>query len=304
MDDDLAVWFEASRPRLRAIAYRMLGSLTDADDAVQEAWVHASSADRSEVRNLDGWLTTILARICLDMLRWRKTRREEPLDAAGPGSGLGSGPATGSATGSASPGSGSADPEEEAELADSVGHALLVVMDRLAPAERVAYVLHDMFAVPFGEIAAVTGRTPAAARKLASRARDRISAPARTPGPAATGRGVAEAFLAAARGGDLNELLVLLDPSIVLHADTAASPTGAPVMLRGPAQVASNARLAYQRARFAGPAIVDGRPGLVVTLAGTLTIALTFTIQDNLITEINVIADPARLATLPVSPLP
>lgn len=289
MDDDLAVWFEASRPRLRAIAYRMLGSLTDADDAVQEAWVHASSADRSEVRNLDGWLTTILARICLDMLRWRKTRREEPLDAAGPGS--------------AGPGLGSASPEEEAELADSVGHALLVVMDRLAPAERVAYVLHDMFAVPFGEIAAVTGRTPAAARKLASRARDRVSAPARTPGPAATGRGVAEAFLAAARGGDLNELLVLLDPSIVLHADAAASPTGAPVALRGPAQVASNARLAYQRARFAGPALVDGRPGLVVTSAGTLTIALTFTIQDNLITEINVIADPARLATLPVSPL-
>ncbi|HLK01139.1 MAG TPA: sigma-70 family RNA polymerase sigma factor [Streptosporangiaceae bacterium] len=287
MDDDLAVWFEASRPRLRAIAYRMLGSLSDADDAVQEAWMHASSADRSDVRNLDGWLTTILARICLDMLRWRKTRREEPLDVG----------AAGSAPGSATP-------EEEAELADSVGHALLVVMDRLAPAERVSYVLHDMFAVPFGEIAAVTGRTPSAARKLASRARDRISAPTRTPGPTAAGRIVAQAFLAAARDGDLNGLLVLLDPSIALRADATASVSGTPVTLHGAANVARGARLAYQRARNAGPAIVDGRPGLVMTSAGTLAIALAFTVHDNLITEIDIIADPARLASLPITPLP
>src|SRR6516162_10217238 len=221
-DDRLAGRFEASRPRLRAMAYRMLGSLSDADDAVQEAWLHAVGADASAVRNLEGWFTTIVARVCLDMLRSRKARREEPLspeDAAVAG------------------------PEQEAMLADSVGLALLVVLDTLAPAERVAFVLHDTFGLPFGEIAAITGRSPAAARQLASRARRRVRGTTPVPGIwLARQRKVAEAFLAASRGGDLNALLAVLDPDVVLNADAAAVPSGVPVTIRGAAAVASGAR--------------------------------------------------------------
>ena len=210
MDEDhrLAERFEANRSRLRAMAYRMLGSLTDADDAVQDGWIRAAAADASAVENPEGWFTTIVARVCLDMLRSRKSRREEPLeldDATVPG------------------------PETEAMLADSVGLALLVVLDTLAPAERVAFVLHDTFGLPFGQIAAITGRSPAAARQLASRARRRVQGTPSVPRMRlARQREAAEAFLAAARGGDLGALLAVLDPEVVLHADAAAGPTRAP----------------------------------------------------------------------------
>jgi RNA polymerase sigma factor (sigma-70 family) len=293
-DDRLAGRFEASRPRLRAMAYRMLGSLSDADDAVQEAWLHAAGAtaggDAGGVANLEGWFTTIVARVCLDMLRSRKSRREELLDpdeaAVNPDEAAVAGP------------------EQEAMLADSVGLALLVVLDTLAPAERVAFVLHDTFGLPFGEIAAITGRSPAAARQLASRARRRIQGPALVPGiRVARQREVAEAFLAAARGGDLGALIAVLDPEVVLNADAAASPSGAPTTIRGAAAVASGARAASVRSRYARVALVNGTPGVVMAPRGRLTVVLAFTIPDDKISRIEVIADPARLAELDLAVL-
>jgi RNA polymerase sigma factor (sigma-70 family) len=283
MDDDerLAGRFEANRPRLRAVAYRMLGSLSDAEDAVQEAWLRASAADASVVANLEGWFTTILARVCLDMLRSRKSRREEPLE-------------PGNLDAAAVDG-----PEQEAVLADSVGLALLVVLDTLPPAERVAFVLHDTFSLPFDQIAAITGRSPAAARQLASRARRRIQGPASVPAVRlARQRQVAEAFLAASRGGDLSGLLAVLDPEVVLHADATAVPTGVPVTIRGAAAVARNARAASVRSRYSGVALVNGSPGIVMASRGRLAVALAFTITDDKITRIDVIADPARLGEL------
>jgi len=283
MDDDerLAGRFEANRPRLRAVAYRMLGSLSDAEDAVQEAWLRASAADASVVANLEGWFTTIAARVCLDMLRSRKSRREEPLE---PGN-LDAAAADG--------------PEQEAVLADSVGLALLVVLDTLPPAERVAFVLHDTFGLPFDQIAAITGRSPAAARQLASRARRRIHGPATVPTVRlARQRQVAEAFLAASRGGDLSGLLAVLDPDVVLHADATAVPTGVPVTIRGAAAVARNARAASVRSRYSGVALVNGSPGIVMASRGRLAIVLAFTITDDKIARIDVIADPARLGEL------
>jgi len=283
MDDDerLAERFEANRPRLRAVAYRMLGSLSDAEDALQEAWLRASAADASVVANLEGWFTTIAARVCLDMLRSRKSRREEPLE----------------------PGNldvAAADsPEQEAVLADSVGLALLVVLDTLPPAERVAFVLHDTFGLPFDQIAAITGRSPAAARQLASRARRRIHGPTSVPTVRlARQRQVAEAFLAAARGGDLGGLLAVLDPEVVLHADAVAVPSGVPVTIRGAAAVARNARAASVRSRYSGVALVNGSPGIVMVSRGRLAVVLAFTIADDTISRIDVIADPARLAEL------
>ena len=235
-DDRLAGRFEANRPRLRAMAYRMLGSLSDADDAVQEAWIHAARASVTDVDNPEGWFTTIVARVCLDMLRSRKSRREEPLDLQD---------------------AAVAGPEQEAMLADSVGLALLVVLDTLAPAERVAFVLHDTFGLPFGQIAAITGRSPAAARQLASRARRRIQGTPSVPRDRlARQRQVAEAFLAAARGGDLGALLAVLDPDVVLHADAAAVPSGAAATLRGAAAVARGARAASGRSQ-----VLPGGPG-------------------------------------------
>ena len=282
-DDRLAGRFEASRPRLRAMAYRMLGSLSDADDAVQEAWLHAVGADASAVRNLEGWFTTIVARVCLDMLRSRKARREEPLspeDAAVAG------------------------PEQEAMLADSVGLALLVVLDQLAPAERVAFVLHDTFGLPFGEIAAITGRSPAAARQLASRARRRVRGQASVPrGRLARQREVAEAFLAAARGGDLTALLAVLDPDVVLHADATAVPSGVATTIRGAVAVTRGARAAAARSRYGRLALVNGTPGIVTAPHGRLVIALAFTIPDDKITRIDVIADPDRLEELDLAVL-
>jgi len=284
-NDWLAGRFEASRPRLRAVAYRMLGSLSEADDAVQEAWIRAAGGGAGDVANLDGWLTTIVARVCLDMLRSRKSRREEPL-------------AVEEATAAAGP-------EQEAVLADSVGLALLVVLDTLAPAERVAFVLHDMFGLPFGEIGAVTGRSPTAARQLASRARRRVRGTAATPGGRlARQREVAAAYLAAARGGDLGALLSILDPEVVLHADATSVPSGVPVTLRGAAAVARAAALgASGRSRYAGLALVNGSPGIVMAPGGRLALVLAFTIPDRTITRIEIIADPDRLGQVDLAVL-
>jgi RNA polymerase sigma factor (sigma-70 family) len=286
---DEATWlterFEEQRSRLRSMAYRMLGSGSEADDAVQDAWLRVSRADTREVDNLNAWLTTVVARVCLSMLRRRSTQREVPLESAGQ-----------AATTSRSEGS---DPEEEAVPADSVGLALLVVLDMLTPAERLAFVLHDMFAVPFDEIAPMLDRSPAAARQLASRARRRVTG----VGPAAEGdlsrqRRVVDAYLAAARDGNFEDLLALLHPDVVLHADRAAGPTPNSVVIRGARQVARGATLAGDRARFTQPALVDGAVGLVMAPRGKLALVLGFTIVDDLITQIDVIADPERLHAL------
>jgi RNA polymerase sigma factor (sigma-70 family) len=282
-DDPLADRFEASRHRLQAMAYRMLGSLSDADDAVQEAWIRAARADASAVDNLEGWFTTIVARVCLDMLRSRKSRREEPLDLQDVAV---------------------AGPEQEAMLADSVGLALLVVLDTLTPAERVAFVLHDTFGLPFGQIAAITGRSPTAARQLASRARRRVHGTASVPRTRlARQREVADAFLAASRGGDLGALLAVLDPEVVLHADAAAVPSGAPRTLRGATAVARGARAASGRSQYSRVALVNGTPGIVMAPRGRLRVVLAFTIGDRTITRIDVIADPARLEKLDLAVL-
>jgi len=288
-NDWLAGRFEASRPRLRAMSYRMLGSLGDAEDAVQDAWLHAAGADPGAVDNLEGWLTTIVARVCLDRLRSRKSRREEPLGAEEP---LDAEETV------------LAGPEQEAVLADSVGLALLVVLDTLAPAERVAFVLHDTFALPFGEIAAITGRSPAAARQLASRARRRVRGTAPVSGiRLARQREVAEAFLAASRGGDLGALLAVLDPGVVLHADAASVPSGVPMTIRGAAAVARGARGASGRSRYSGVALVNGTPGIVMAPRGRLVLVLALTIGDGKISRIDVIADPARLEELDLAVL-
>jgi RNA polymerase sigma factor (sigma-70 family) len=239
--------FEEHRSHLRAVAYRMLGSPSDADDAVQEAWLRLSRSDTSGVENLGGWLTTVVGRVCLDMLRSRRSRREEPLDEP-PGARV--------PEPIVSRGDG-IDPEREALLADSVGPALLVVLETLAPAERLAFVLHDMFAVPFDEIAPIVGRSPSAARQLASRARRRVQGADTYPGADLTRqREVVDAFLAAARGGDFDALVAVLDPDVVLRIDGGAVPAGASRQIRGAAAVAR--RAAKGRAWAARPALVDG----------------------------------------------
>jgi RNA polymerase sigma factor (sigma-70 family) len=278
----LAQGFEANRPHLRAVAYRMLGSPSEADDAVQEAWLRLSRSDTSGVENLGGWLTTVVARVCLNMLAARSSRREEPLGvhlpdpAGGPEHGI--------------------DPEQEALLADSVGPALLVVLDTLTPAERLAFVLHDLFAVPFDEIAAILGRSPAAARQLASRARRRVQGS--SPDPTADRRrqrAVVDAFLAASRGGDFEALLALLDPDVVLRADPAAVQAGAAGEVRGAREVAGTFS---GRARFARPALVDGAAGAVWAPGGQPRVVFGFTIADGRIVEIELLADPERLRQL------
>ena len=291
VEDRLAGRFEASRPRLRAMAYRMLGSLSDADDAVQEGWLHAARGGADDVANLEGWFTTIVARVCLDMLRSRKSRREEPLD---PDAAVAAVARAGDAAGG---------PESEAVLADSVGLALLVVLDTLPPAERVAFVLHDTFGLPFGEIASITGRSPAAARQLASRGRRRIQGADSDADPAAgerlaRQRRVTEAFIAASRGGDLEGLIAVLDPDVVLHSDAVASPSGAALTVRGAAAVAGGARAASARARYGSIALVNGAPGLIMAPRGRLMIALALTFSGDKISQIDVIADPDRLAAL------
>jgi len=285
----IAERFEAHRTHLRGVAYRMLGSLTEADDAVQEAWLRLSRSDTSGVDNLGGWLTTVVARVCLDMLRSRKSRREESLDELVP-----------------EPVSreGGLDPEQEALLAESVGLALLVVLEALAPAERVAFVLHDMFAVPFEEIGPIVGRSPAAARQLASRARRRVQGAGTDPEADLTQqREIIDAFLAAMRGGDVEALVAVLDPEFVIRADSAAVPPGAPREVRGARNWAKQA-LAFSRGvRFAQPALVNGAVGVVVAPRGRLFRVLRVTITSGKIVQIDVVADPERLRQLELAVL-
>ena len=283
----LAEQFEAERPQLRAVAYRMLGPLSEADDAVQGSWLHLSRSDTSGVENIGGWLTTVVARVCLDMLRSRNSRREEPLGAHVPE------PIMSHQDG--------IDPEDEALLADSVGLALLVVLETLAPAERLAFVLHDMFDVPFDEIAPIVGRSPTAARQLASRARRRMRGAATVPDADLTRqREVVDAFLAASRNGDFDALLALLDPDVVLRADRAAMHAGASREVRGAPAVA---RQFSGRARFAQPALVNGAVGAVWAPRGRPRVAFGFTITRGKIVAIDILADPKRLRHLDLAVL-
>jgi RNA polymerase sigma factor (sigma-70 family) len=271
----LAEKFEANRAHLRAVAYRMLGSQAEVDDAVQEAWLRLSRSDTSAVDNLAGWLTTVVARVCLDMLRSRKSRREEPIGPHVPE------PATGD------------DHERDAEMADSVGAALLVVLETLNPAERLAFVLHDTFAVPFEEIAPIVGRTPAAARQLASRARRRVQGTPSVPeADLGRQRRIVEAFLAASRGGDFEGLLALLDPDVVFRADDAAQRLGSLPEIRGAAAVAETFK---GRAEAAKPALVDGAMALAVIFGGQLRIVLRLTITGGRIAAVEAVADAERI---------
>src|SRR5487761_366762 len=290
MDENewLADRFEEHRSHLRAVAYRMLGSLAEADDAVQDAWLRLSRADADEVENLGGWLTTVVARICLNMLRSRNQRRESSLDARVPDPVI-------------SP-DGELQPEQEALLADSVGLALLVVLDTLTPAERLAFVLHDMFELPFEEIAPMVGRTPAAARQLASRARRRVKG-AELPAPdsdLARQRTVVDAFFLAARGGDFDALVAVLDPEVVLRIDAGAERPAASMVVRGAAAVAKQARIGL-RAVFARPvvhlrpALVNRAAGVVVTLGEEPMTVIGFTVAGGRIVEIDAIAAPERV---------
>jgi RNA polymerase sigma factor (sigma-70 family) len=285
--DWLAERFEEDRTHLRAVAYRMLGSLSEADDAVQEAWLRLSRSGTSGVENLGGWLTTVVARVCLDQLRSRESRREEPLGVHLPEPIVSS--------------EDDADPEHQALLGDSVGLALLVVLETLAPAERVAFVLHDMFAVPFEEIAPIVGRSPASTRQLASRARRRVQGTATAPdADLARRREVVDAFLAASRGGDFDALLAVLDPDVVLRADRSAVRMGASRKVRGAAAVADTFA---GRARAAQPALVDGAVGLVWASGGQPRVVFGFTIARGKIVEIELVADPERLGQLDVAVL-
>jgi RNA polymerase sigma factor (sigma-70 family) len=286
----LAERFEASRTHLRGVAYRMLGSLSEADDAVQEAWLRLSRADAGDIENLRGWLTTVVARVCLDMLRSRNSRREDPLDPHAPEPMMSREAAI--------------DPEQEVLLAESVGLALLVVLEALAPAERVAFVLHDMFELPFEEIAAIVGRSPTAARQLASRARRRVHGTTTVlDADLVRQREVVEAFLAASRGGDLDALLAVLDPEVVLRADRPAAPAGASRDVRGAPAVAEQALAFSKRARFAQPALVNGTVGIVGAPRGRLFVVLGFTITRGRIVQIDVVADPERLRQLELAVL-
>jgi RNA polymerase sigma-70 factor, ECF subfamily len=277
----LADRFEENRTHLRAVAYRILGSVSEADDAVQEGWLRLNRSDTSGVENLGGWLTTVVARVSLDMLRSRRSRREEPLGVHLPDSARSSedGP----------------DPEHEALLGDSIGLALLVVLETLAPAERVAFVLHDMFGVSFDEIAPIVGRSPSAARQLASRARRRVQGASVPEADLPRQREVVDAFLAASRGGDLDALLAVLDPDVVARADSAAVRMGASREVQGAAAVADTFS---GRARAARPALVNGRAGLVWARRGRPTVVFGFTITRGKIVEIDLVADPERLRQL------
>jgi RNA polymerase sigma factor (sigma-70 family) len=294
--DYLAERFEEHRTHLRAVAYRMLGSLSEVDDAVQEAWLRLSRADAAEIDNLGGWLTTVVARVCLDMLRSRQSRREEPLLPDAPE------PAATARRGSSfalSEQAESKSPEHEALLADSVGLALLVVLDKLAPAERLAFVLHDMFGVPFEEIAEIVGRSAEATRQLASRARRRVRGGGAPDPDLARQREVVDAFIAALRAGDFQGLLAVLDPDLVVRADMAVG--APPTEIRG-AEVWAKGAVTYGHlAQLTRPALVDGAVGVVVAPQGKLVRALRFTIANGRITEIEVIGNPARLGELEVS---
>jgi RNA polymerase sigma-70 factor (ECF subfamily) len=286
----LAERFEAERAHLRAVAYRMLGSLDEAEDAVQEAWLRLNRSDSNSLENLRGWLTVVVARVCLDMLRARKARREVPSDAD-------------ISERFVSQDAG-ADPESEALLANSVGLALLVVLDTLPPAERLAFVLHDMFGVPFDEIAPIVGRSPTAARQLASRARRRVHGADTVRDVNLTRqRKVVEAFLAAARGGDFEALLAVLDPDVVVRADRAVVQLGAALEVHGAAAVAKQALTGSRRGRFAQLALVNGAVGVVVGPVGSLLLVIAFKVRGEKILEIDVIADRARLSQLDLAVL-
>src|SRR5579859_832211 len=309
--DWLAGAFEEHRGHLRAVAYRLLGSISDADDAVQDTWLRVTGADASEVDNVGGWLTTVVARVSLNMLRSRRRRPEQPVGDSWPApvEALAGEDAVAGAPGAGAAGS-LGNPEDEAVLADSVGLALLVVLDTLAPAERIAFVLHDMFAMPFTEVAAVLGRSTGATRQLASRARRRVRGVPASPdsdraADLARQREVASAFLAAARGGDLSALVTLLDSDVELTGDAQVAPAGRPARLRGPAVVARGAVLASARAWQSQLALVDGSVGIVYAPAGRLQIVMTFQVsEEHLITGIDVVADPGRLRRLRIAVLP
>jgi RNA polymerase sigma factor (sigma-70 family) len=290
MDDQqwLAQRFEEHRPRLRAVAYRMLGSLSEADDAVQDAWLRVSRADTSQVENLGGWLTTIVARVSLNQLRSRRTRREAPLDVHVPD------PVIDPADGT--------DPEHEALLADSVGLALLVVLETLTPAERLAFVLHDMFGVPFEEIAPIVERSSEAARQLASRARRRVRGAAPAPDADLSAQWeVVEAFLAAGRDGNFDALLAVLDPDVVLRADGGA--TGLSRFIRGAQEVAAQAAMFRRAGLTFHRALVNGVPGMVTTRDGQPFSVAAVTVRGGRIVEMDFLADPERLAKLDLSVL-
>jgi RNA polymerase sigma factor (sigma-70 family) len=273
--------FEAHRPHLHAVATRILGSRAEADDALQEAWIRVDRADTGKVDNMAGWLTTVVSRVCLTMLDARKRRREEALEA-----GRLPDPIVTRADDAAP------DPEDEALAADAVGAALLVVLETLQPAERLAFVLHDVFAVPFEDIATIVGRSPAATRQLASRARRRVQGADRDA-PTAD-RQIVDAFLAASRGGDFAELLALLDPDVVLRTDDGG---GALVIVEGARAVATNARF-FATTRVAHPVVVDGAAGFVATEAGLPVAVLAFTVHEGRITAIDALGGPARVAGL------
>ena len=283
----LAVRFEENRTQLRAVAYRMLGSVTEADDAVQEAWLRLSRSDVSDVRNLGGWLTTVVSRVCLDMLRSRKSRREDPLDTFVP-----------------DPVLTRMDPEEEAVQTDSVGLAMLVVLETLAPAERLAFVLHDMFGLSFDEVAEIVDKTPAAARQLASRARRRVQGAPANEGDPDRHREIAEAFIAASRAGDFEGLLALLDPDVVLRADAGADvpahATGASRLVRGALTVVKQALTFTKLAPHTRLAMVNGTPGAITVVNNQLMGVMAITVTNGRITEINILADLNRLRHLPI----
>ncbi|GAA3882435.1 RNA polymerase sigma factor SigJ [Saccharothrix violaceirubra] len=290
MTDCLARRFEEHRTHLKAVAYRMLGSLTDADDAVQEAWLRLDRTGTAEIDNLGGWLTTVVGRVCLDMLRARRLRREDPLDARLPD------PVVDDDDG--------ADPEHRALVADAVGLALLVVLESLNPAERLAFVLHDLFGLPFEQIAPIMDRTPVATRKLASRARRRVrgATPVPDPDPAARRR-VVDAFLAAARGGDLTALMAVLDPDVTLRADGGKALPGGMMVLHGADAVAGRLATFHRMATSTTTrhALVNGTAGLVNTAAGELVSIMSFTIAEGRIVSIDILSDPHRLAELDLS---
>ncbi len=280
--------FEEHRAHLNAVAYRMLGSVPEAEDAVQEAWLRMNRAEVGDVRNMRGWLTTVVAHICLDVLRARSAHPEQPLDENAASAHLAT----------AAP----VDPEQEALLADSVGAALLVILQRLSPAERLAFVLHDMFDLPFAEIAPIVGRSENTAAQLAARARRRVRGQNPDPATDLIGqRRLVEAFLAAARDGDLDSLLTALDADVVLRVDAAAA--GTATTIRGADAVGRNARAFAANARFAEPALVDGAVGIVVAPEGRLTLVLRFGVVGDKITEIDIEADPDRLGGLTLAVL-
>jgi RNA polymerase sigma factor (sigma-70 family) len=290
--EELARRFDEHRGHLRSVAYRLLGSFAEADDAVQETWLRLGRADATVIGNLAGWLTTVTARVCLDLLRARRSRREQPVDPAHLPDPLISDPDGVDDT---------ADPQHLAALADTVGLALLVVLDMLAPAERIAFVLHDVFAVPFEDIAPIVDRSPAAARKLASRARHRVRASAPRPDPDLSRQWRAlDAFLAAARDGDFAALIAVLDPDVVLRADVGAVPAGASRWLRGARVVAEQALSFAWRADLARRVLVNGGAGLLVAVDRQPIAVVAVTVAAGRIVEIDILADRARLARLDV----